>query len=99
MKRHILGLYTTIYHVRDLNRAREWYANLLGEAPYFDQPFYIGFNVAGYELGLIPIADTKRNEQASVSYWGVKEMTAACLDLEAKGLALFEPVTEVGGGI
>ena len=48
------GLRTVIYHVADLDRAKAWYADVIGSAPYFDQPFYVGFNVGGFELGLDP---------------------------------------------
>jgi catechol 2,3-dioxygenase-like lactoylglutathione lyase family enzyme len=50
----ILGLRTVIYPVTDLARGKAWYADVLGVAPYFDQPFYVGFAVGGFELGLIP---------------------------------------------
>jgi catechol 2,3-dioxygenase-like lactoylglutathione lyase family enzyme len=49
-----LGLRTAIYHVDDLRKAKEWYSDLLGVEPYFDDPFYVGFKVGGYELGLDP---------------------------------------------
>ena len=48
------GLRTAIYHVGDLDRAKEWYGVVLGIQPYFDEPFYVGFNVGGFELGLQP---------------------------------------------
>lgn len=56
----------------DLNAAKEWYSKVLGITPYFDQPFYVGFNVAGYELGLQPEESNdgpKGNN--TVTYWGV----------------------------
>jgi hypothetical protein len=34
----ILGLRTAIYPAPDLAAARDWYAEVLGIAPYFDQP-------------------------------------------------------------
>lgn len=99
MKTHILGLYTAIYHVEDIERAKQWYSSLLGQTPYFDQPFYVGFNVAGHELGLLPTADTSRKEPGCVCYWGVKDISAACADLEKKGHQLFEAIKDVGGEI
>ena len=50
----ILGLRTAAYPAPDLARARDWYAQVLGQDPYFDQPFCVGFSVGGFELGLIP---------------------------------------------
>jgi len=97
MNQHILGLYTVIYHVQDLAQAKQWYQSLLGHAPYFDQPFYVGFNVAGHELGLLP--HEGEQVQRCVAYWGVKDIAAASATLAAKGIALHEPITEVGGGI
>jgi hypothetical protein len=47
-----LGLRTASYRVTDINKGKEWYSAVLGFGPYFDEPFYVGFNVAGYELGL-----------------------------------------------
>ena len=50
----IQGLRTVIYPVNDLTKGKEWYAPVTGRAPYFDEPFYVGFSVGGFELGLIP---------------------------------------------
>ena len=54
MKTPMLGLRTTVNKVADLAKAKEWYGEAFQIAPYFDEPFYVGFNVAGYELGLMP---------------------------------------------
>ena len=51
---HFQGLRTVIYAAPDLEKTKAWYSSVLGIAPYFDQPFYVGFNVGGYELGLDP---------------------------------------------
>lgn len=99
MHAHILGLYTAIYHVEDLSVARDWYAAMLGVQPYFDQPFYVGFNLAGHELGLLPATSQPRQSKGVVAYWGVRDIEAAEATLAAQGLALYEAITEVGGGI
>ena len=56
----MLGLRTVIHPVADLVGAKAWFTDLLGFGPYFDEPFYVGFEVAGYELGLLPVADSVR---------------------------------------
>jgi len=50
----VQGLGTVIYKVADLNRAKARYSSAFRQTPYFDQPFYVGFNIGGYELGLDP---------------------------------------------
>src|SRR5436853_7088766 len=50
----IQGLRTAIYPTPDLARGKEWYRQVLGRDPYFDEPFYVGFSAGGFELGLIP---------------------------------------------
>ena len=47
----IQGLRTVIYPVDDITKGKEWYAQVTGRAPYFDEPFYVGFSVGGFELG------------------------------------------------
>jgi predicted enzyme related to lactoylglutathione lyase len=95
-----LGLRTAIYPVPDLDRAKAWYATALGIEPYFDEPFYVGFEVGGFELGLDP--DTGRNPPGAagvVAYWGVEDADAAHTQLLAAGATQHSPVAEVGGGI
>jgi predicted enzyme related to lactoylglutathione lyase len=95
-----LGLRTVIYHVPDLARAREWYAAAFGVAPYFDEPFYVGFQVGGFELGLDPdCSRVSPGEGGSAAYWGVANMADAHAAFVAAGAAVLEPPREVGGGI
>lgn len=66
------GLRTVIYHVEDLDQAKAWYAKVLGKDPYFAEPFYVGFSVGGFELGLDPdMSGVSRGDNA-VAYWGVR---------------------------
>jgi predicted enzyme related to lactoylglutathione lyase len=97
---HFLGLRTALYPVTDLAKARSWYSTVLGIAPYFDEPFYVGFNVGGFELGLDP--DTSAHPPGaagSVAYWGVENADKAWARLLEQGAAPLSPVREVGGGI
>jgi len=95
-----LGLRTVIYVVTDLDRAKEWYASVLGFGPYFDEPFYAGFNVGGYELGLLPQEDDAPGDSpAGVTYWGVEDADAALRRLLESGATERESVQDVGEGI
>lgn len=91
-----LGLRTVIHPAPDLAAAKALFTRLLGVDPYFDQPFYVGFDVAGYELGLDPDADPSRGP---VAYWGVEDADAGLAHLLAAGAEPAAPVRDVGEGI
>ncbi|MCU1504683.1 MAG: bleomycin resistance protein [Ilumatobacteraceae bacterium] len=91
-----LGLRTVIYPAPDLDAAKAWFSELLGSGPYFDEPFYVGFNVSGDELGLDPNASV---DDGPITYWGVADADDALATLVATGAALHADVQDVGGGI
>ena len=93
----LLGLRTSLYPAPDLAAAKAWYAELLGQPPSFDQPFYVGFAVGGFELGLLPGATP--GTAGPQPLWGVADADAALARLLALGAAPLEPVTDVGEGI
>ncbi|HYX82563.1 MAG TPA: VOC family protein [Gemmatimonadales bacterium] len=96
----VLGLRTAIYRVSDLARAKEWYSRAFGVEPYFDQPFYVGFNIGGYELGLDPNPKGgKPGPGGSVAYWGVPDVDKAVAQFLRAGATLKSPVQDVGDGI
>lgn len=95
-----LGLRTAKYAVADVAKAKEWYTKVLDFPPYFDEPFYVGYNVGGYDLGLVPEpkTDTKR-AAAGVAYWGVEDARATYKRLIEFGAAPVEEIQDVGGGM
>jgi predicted enzyme related to lactoylglutathione lyase len=96
MTTHLQGLRTVIHPVDDLVAAKQWWTDLLGFGPYFDEPFYVGFEVAGYELGLLP--DPNPSDGALV-YWGVDDVEVAVADAVALGATVHVAPAEVGDGI
>ena len=93
----ILGLRTAIYPAPDLDRAKEWYRKVLERDPYFDAPFYVGFSVGGFELGLLP--DAEAGQAGVQAYWGVPDADAEIARLQTLGASVHSPVTDVGDGI
>jgi len=93
------GLRTVIYHVPDLAKAKAWYSVALGILPYFDEPFYVGFNVGGFELGLDPDMNKVSFGTNLEAYWGVRHIEEAYKSLMEKGAKEHTAVREVGGGI
>jgi predicted enzyme related to lactoylglutathione lyase len=99
-KAPLLGLRTASYAVTDLARAREWYVAFTGVTPYFDQPFYVGFNIGGFELGLIPVEPgTPAGSGGTTAYWGVERIDEAWAHLLSLGATAVEHPQDVGEGI
>lgn len=96
----MLGLRTHALFVEDLAAAKAWYTAAVGKAPYFDEPFYVGFDVGGYELGLLPAeGDARPSVHGSRVYWGVQDIAAEVGRLVGLGATVLEPPQDVGGGI
>ena len=97
---HFKALMTAIYPTPDLARAKAWYSEVFGVQPYFDEPFYVGFDVAGFELGLIPAEGRQQPGNAGVvAYWGVDGIAAAHARVLSLGARELAAVQDVGGGI
>jgi catechol 2,3-dioxygenase-like lactoylglutathione lyase family enzyme len=90
------GLRTVIYPTPDIEAAKSWWTGLVGAEPYFDEPFYVGYNIAGYELGLLPDGNPA---DGAITYWGVDDVSAAVDAALTLGGTPHAPVVEVGGGI
>jgi len=93
----IKGLRTAIYPVGDLAAARDWYSKVFQKEPYFDQPFYIGFEIGGFELGLLP--DGQPGMTGTQVYWGVDDIEKEVQRILKLGASAHSPVQEVGEGI
>ena len=95
----VQGLRTVVYKVDDLAKAKAWYSETLGIQPYFDEPFYVGFNVGGFELGLDPDMTGVAKGNNVIAYWGVPNAESAFQRLLAQGAKKHADVQDVGDGI
>ena len=94
------GIYTVKYAAPDLDAAKAFYTKASGVTPYFDEPFYVGFNINGYELGLDPDLSVAANGPGgTVAYWGVADIASAFTHLKKIGAKVVEDPKEVGEGI
>ncbi|MFJ1467305.1 MULTISPECIES: VOC family protein [Massilia] len=93
----IKGLRTVTYPAADLGRAKAWFADVFGVQPYFDQPFYVGFAVGGFELGLVP--DGTPGTTGSTTFWGVDDIAAEVERIVGLGATVHAAIQEVGEGI
>ena len=87
------GLRTIIYSVSDMSAATSWYTRMVGKEPYFNEPFYVGFNVGGYELGLIP------DGEGSTTYWGTANIETEYARMLSIGANPHSQIKDVGDGI
>jgi predicted enzyme related to lactoylglutathione lyase len=87
------GLRTIIYAVSDLGTATAWYRKLASKEPYFDEPLYVGFEIGGHEIGLIPDGD------GATIYWGTTDIEAELTRVIALGAKPRSPTRNVGGDI
>ena len=100
MNKNIAGLRTTIYRVADINAAKMWYAKAFQTQPYFDEPFYVGFDIDGYELGLQPEEEPTHDKTESVvAFWGVEDVGQVYNRLIEVGATAWEEPKDVGGNI
>lgn len=94
----ILGLRTAIYLVDDLEAAKDWYSKAFGILPYFDESFYVGFNIGGYELGLMPDSKPAGEKSGGVyTYWGVEKIDEVFTKFIDLGAVSHENPQNVGG--
>ena len=94
----IKGLATVIYAAPDLAKTKAWYTEAFQREPYFDQPYYVGFSVGGFELGLDPNA-SHQGAGGCVAYWRVLRIETALAHFERTGATIVSPIQEVGEGI
>lgn len=93
----MLGLRTTVYKVNDLSEAKSWCSKAFKMKPYFDEVFYVGFNIKGYELGLLPDDNVKGDNV--MSYWGVEDIHKSYKHFIDIGATKHEEPNNVGGDL
>lgn len=96
----ILGLRTIIYYVANLDAAKKWYAQVFQCQPYFDEPYYVGFNIGGYELGLHPTENKNTTiGNNAITYWGVENIEQQYQYFIDSGASSHQKPNNVGGEI
>lgn len=91
------GIKTVLHPVSDLAKAKAVYAALLGMPPQTDSPYYVGFEAAGQQIGLVPDGGPQ-GMTSPVAYWQVPDIEAKVAELTAAGATVKAAVRDVGGG-
>ncbi len=95
----LTSLRTIVYHVTNLEVAKMWYSEMFDINPYFDESFYVGFDINGFELGLDPSGEEYSKGNSSITYWKVTDVDAAFERLKKKKVTIHQEVHSVGEGI
>ena len=91
------GIKTVLHPVSDLEKAKPVYAALLGVEPQADSPYYVGFEAAGQQIGLVP-GGGPQGMSSPVAHWHVPDIEAKLAEVTAAGAAVKDPAHDVGGG-
>jgi predicted enzyme related to lactoylglutathione lyase len=91
------GAKTLLHPVSDLAAAKAVYTALLGIPPQADSPYYVGYDVAGQHIGLVPNGQSQ-GMSSPVAYWHVSDIEAKIAELTGAGATVREPAHDVGGG-
>jgi predicted enzyme related to lactoylglutathione lyase len=91
------GARTLLHPVSDLEKAKAVYTALLGAPPEHDADHYVGYEVAGQHIGLVP--DGAQQGMASpVAYWHVPDIEAKLAEVTAAGATVKDQPRDVGWG-
>jgi predicted enzyme related to lactoylglutathione lyase len=91
------GVQTIIYPVKDLDKAKALFTALFGHPPESDTPYYVGWNVAGQDVGLDPNGHAQ-GLSGPVPYWHVDDIARSIQALVAAGGEVLQDAKDVGGG-
>jgi predicted enzyme related to lactoylglutathione lyase len=93
----VQGIKTVLHPVSDIEKAKAVYSALLGISPQTDSSWYVGFDVAGQHIGLLP-GGGPQGLTSPVAYWHVDDIEAKLAEVTAAGATVKDPASEVGGG-
>ena len=94
----MLGLRTCIYRVSELDKAIKWYSKAFNTDPYFTEPYYVGFNIGGYELGLQPEEGNTKGSNIE-AYWGIDNIQSEFDRMIALGATNHSAPMNAGGDL
>lgn len=92
-----LGARTILYPVTDLAGAKTLFSTLLGIEPNADSAYYVGFEVDGQQIGLVPNGH-QQGMTGPVAYYHVDDIAETLKALQGAGGQVTQEPREVGAG-
>jgi predicted enzyme related to lactoylglutathione lyase len=93
----VSNIQTVLYPVSDIDQAKKLYSVLVDSDPYMDEPYYVGWNPDGQDIGLDPHGQSK-GMTGPVAYWHVADIKATLVALVEAGATEKDEIRDVGGG-
>ena len=91
------GLSALVFPTSDPEKSKELLSIVLGGQPAFDDPHYVGWQVAGLNVGLDPNGEN-RGMAGATPFFEVDDIRETVAALTAAGATIVEDVEPVGGG-
>jgi predicted enzyme related to lactoylglutathione lyase len=91
------GIKTVLHPVTDLAKSKAVYTALLGIDPQADAPYYVGYDVEGQHIGLVPNGGPQ-GMTSPIAYWHVSDINAKLAEVTAAGATVKDAPKDVGGG-
>ncbi len=93
----VQGITIVLHPVSSLPKAKAVYTALFGIEPQADSDYYVGYDVAGQHIGLVP-GGGPQAMASPVAYWRVTDIEAKLAEVTGAGATIAEAPHEVGGG-
>lgn len=88
------GIKSVVYPASDLAKAKAMFGAALNAEPIMDEPYYVGFQVNGTDIGL----DPHGHKSGAVVYYHVDDIKGTLRTLVDAGAEVDTDVKDVGGG-
>jgi catechol 2,3-dioxygenase-like lactoylglutathione lyase family enzyme len=77
-----IELNTVLYPVKDVDQAKATFTALFGVEPHVDSKYYVGYEVDGHEIGLVPNGHDQ-GMAGPEAYFDVEDINASLAALKA----------------
>jgi len=89
---------TVLYPVKDLDQAKVTFGALFGLEPHVDSPYYVGYDIDGSEIGLVP-GGHEQGMTGPEAFYDVEDITATLSALQAAGAVIVQEPRDVAAGL
>ena len=91
------GITIVLHPVTDVKAATAVYTALLGTPPQHEADYYVGYDVDGQHIGLVP-GGAEQGLTSPVAHWQVSDIEAKLAEVTAAGGEVKQAPRNVGGG-